>query len=268
VLTGTIKLKGDPPNRAALNKRLAEMMKQKDTEYCLKCNDTEKTQQAYRLGGRDDRQVGNIFVWITPDTGSFFTVSYKQLEGARKHEVVLRQPHCAFIPHCSFLFSHYHPDPQRPRQTEPTGQIWKIVNDAEMCHNVNWTGGSRNKGENLTLVVGKDRIVDNLLPEMSPVIVRCNIHTWMSAYMRVVDTPYYAISLSDTLDSKDKVRKDDARFGTYEIKDPPAGKVRIRAWHERAGWLNKDGAKGEILELKAAGTTRKDFQLQVPREDR
>jgi hypothetical protein len=83
----------------------------------------------------------------------------------------------------------------------------------------------------------------------------------MKAYMRVVDTPYCAISLSDTLDGKDKVAKDSPKFGTYEIKNPPAGQVRIIAWHEAYGYLNKNGGKGEVIELKAEGMTRKDFEI-------
>lgn len=262
ILTGTIKLKGDPPDLDALNKRLLEEMKKKDTDYCLNCADSEKSQQGYRLGGRDNRQVGNVFVWIVPDKGSFFPISAKQLEEARKREVVLRQPHCAFIPHCMFLFSEYHPDPRKPKMTKPTGQVLKMVNDAQISHNTNWRG-SINKGDNVLLGVGKERIVDNLVPETAPISIACNIHPWMSAYLRVVDTPYYAISLSDTLDGKDKVAKDNSRFGTYEIKEPPTGKVRIIAWYETAGYLNKDGGKGEMIELKARATTVKDFELMV-----
>jgi hypothetical protein len=262
MLTGTIKLKGDSPDLDALNKRLLEEMKKKDIDSCLKCGDSEKTQQTYRLGGRDNRQVGNVFVWIVPDTGSFFPISEKQLEEARKREVVLRQPHCAFIPHCMFLFSQYHPDPRKPRMAKPTGQVLKIVNDAEIAHNINYSGGPRNPAGNIILP-GKARPhqVENWVAEMMVVNFKCNIHPWMNAYMRVVDTPYYAISLSDTLDGKDKAAKDSPKFGTYEIKEPPAGKVRILAWHEAFGYLNKNGGKGEVIELKAGGTTRKDFEL-------
>lgn len=261
MLTGTIKLQGDPPDIDALNKRLLEEMGRKDTEYCLKCAESEKTQQFYRLGGRDNRQVGNVFVWLLPDAGSFFPVSDKQLEEARKREVKVRQPHGAFIPHCLFLFSRYHPDPDNRRRLQPTGQVLKIVNDADISHNTNWAGGSKNRGENVILARRTDRTVDNLVPEMKEVDIRCNIHPWMSAYVRVVDTPYYAISLSDTLDGKDKVAKDNLRFGTYEIDNPPTGKVRIFAWHEKGGYLNKNGSKGEVIELKGKGTTRKDFEM-------
>lgn len=264
VLTGIIKLKGDPPDLDALNKQHLVQMKNKDFDYCSKCDDSEKTQQRYRLGGRDNRQVGNVFVWLVPDTGSFFPVSEKQLEEARKHEVKVRQPHCAFVPHCMFLFSRYRPDRQNPRQLQPTGQVFTIVNDADITHNVNFTGGAKNPGQNIILAAKSSRSkIDNLVPEMKEVTIRCNIHPWMSAYLRVVDTPYYAITLSDTLDGKDKVAKDNPKFGTYEIKNPPAGKVRIFAWHEACGYLNKDGGKGEVIELKAGRTTRKDFELTV-----
>jgi hypothetical protein len=168
VLTGTIKLKGDPPDLEALNKRLLEAMKQKNTDYCLKCDDTEKTQQTYRLGGCDNRQVGNVFVWIIPDKSSFFPISEKQLEEARKRKVVLRQPHCAFIPHCLFLLSEYHPNPEKPRDSEPAGQVLEIVNDAKIGHNTNWSG-RRNKGDNVILASEKVRNIDNLMPEAAPV---------------------------------------------------------------------------------------------------
>lgn len=261
VLTGVIKLSGDPPDIDALNKRLLEAMKLKDADYCCKCDDSEKTQQAFRLGGRDNRRVGNVFVWITPVAGSFFPISEKQLEEARKREVKVRQPRCAFVPHCLFLFSQYRPDPQNPRRLQPTGQVLKLVNDADISHNVNYTGGSRNPGGNHLMASKTDDVVNNLVPEAKEVTIKCNIHPWMNAYLRVVDTPYYAISLSDTLDGKDKVARDNAKFGTYEIENPPAGKVCIRAWHEVCGYLNRNGGKGEVLEVKAKGPTRKDFAM-------
>ncbi|HEY7154950.1 MAG TPA: MJ0042-type zinc finger domain-containing protein [Gemmataceae bacterium] len=262
VLMGTITLEGEPPDLEALNKQLLEEMKKKDTEFCSKCADSEKTQQVYRLGGRDNRQLGNVFVWLLPDAGSFFPISEKQLEEVRKREVILRLPHCAFIPHCMFLFSKYRPDPQSPRMVKPTGQVFKIVNDAEITHNVWYKGGPKNPGVNITLAAhSPPRMVDNLYPEAGPGVIGCNIHPWMKAYMRVVDTPYCAISLSDTLDGKDKVAKDSPKFGTYEIKNPPAGQVRIIAWHEAYGYLNKNGGKGEVIELKAEGMTRKDFEI-------
>ncbi len=105
--------------------------------------------------------------------------------------------------------------------------------------------------------------MDNLVPEANEVTVKCNIHPWMKGYVRVVDTPYYAISHSDTLDGKDKVEKNNTNFGTYEIKGLPAGKVRVIAWHEECGYLNKGSGQGEEIEIKADGATEKDFEATV-----
>jgi hypothetical protein len=123
VLRGKITLKGPPPDLKALTTKLLEAIAKKDEKACcLKGNDFEKTPQEYRLGGRDGKQVGNVFVWLVPEPGYFFEISDKQLDEAKKKEVVLRQPHCAFIPHCAVLFPRYHPDPENPRKFEATGQ--------------------------------------------------------------------------------------------------------------------------------------------------
>jgi hypothetical protein len=264
ILRGKIMLTGEAPDEEKLTKQLREAIGRKvdQKDYCLKCEDFEKSQQLYRLGGPENDQVGNVFVWIAPEIGSFFTIDDKQLEEARKREVVLRQPHCAFIPHCAVLFSQYHPDPQKARIRKPTGQRLKIVNDAEIAHNVNWRGGPRNPGENILMGVKSERIFENFVPEMTPIVIRCNIHPWMDAYVRVFDHPYATLSLAEP-----KAKKESKDFGTYEIKYVPAGKARIFAWHERAGWLNKEQGKGEPIELKDGAMTVKDFELETPQKD-
>jgi hypothetical protein len=263
VLKGRITLKGSP-DVTALTKSLQEKIEAKkdDKDYCLKGSESEKTEQEYRLG--ENKQLGNVFVWIKPETGTFFKVSDKQLSELKNSKVKIRQPHCAFIPHSAFLFSQYHTDPAKPTAgLKPTGQVLEVVNDAEISHNTNWSGGARNKGDNVLLAKGKDRLVDNLVPEPREVTIKCNIHPWMDAYLWVVDTPYYAISHSDTLDGKDKVEKDDAKFGAFEIKNLPVGKVRVLAWHEKAGWLNKGEGKGEVIEIAEGKETTKDFEAEA-----
>lgn len=256
VLKGKIVLKGSP-NTEELTKLLRDKIKMKDTDYCMKGSESETTGQEYRIG--KDNTLGNVFVWIIPDSGTFFKVEDSQLKALEK-EVKIHQPHCAFIPHCAFLFSRYKSDPKNPRASQPTGQVLKIANDATIGHNTNWTGGSRNKGDNVLLGPNLDRTVDNLVPEAKEVTIKCNIHPWMDGYLRVVDTPYYDISNSDTLDGKDKVEKSDPKFGTYEIKNLPAGKVRVIAWHEKCGYLNKETGKGEVIEIQKDKETTKDFE--------
>ena len=258
VLKGKITLKGSP-DLAALTKKLqADIAAKTDSkDYCMKGSETEITEQEYRIG--DNKQLGNVFVWIMPDTGTYFKVSKDRLDEAKKNPVVVRQPHCAFIPHCAVLFSQYRPDGKGKPQ--PTGQVLEVKNDSSISHNTNWKGGAKNPGDNVIIKAeDKPREVTNLVPEASPVTIKCNIHGWMDAYLRVVDTPYYAISHSDTLDGKDKVKKDDPTFGTYEIKNLPTGKVKVLAWHEKVGWLNKGEGKGEAIDIAEGKETEKNFE--------
>ncbi len=54
------------------------------------------------------------------------------------------------------------------------------------------------------------------------VSVLCNIHSDMSAYIMVVETPYYAVS---------------DKQGRYRIKDVPAGTYSVHVWHESGASL-------------------------------
>lgn len=256
VLKGKITLKGKP-DLTALTNQLHDEMKKKDTEYCMKGTEPETTEFTFRVS--DKGLLGNVFVWVVPAPGTFFKVDKKQLDELPK-TVDTHQPHCAFLPHCLFHFPEYKSDPKNPRARKQTGQTWVIHNDATVGHNTNFAGGSKNKGENLTLAAKSEKKIDNLQPDSKEVTISCNIHPWMRGYMWVVDTPYYAVSHSDTYEGKSKVEKSDPKFGTYEIKGLPAGKVRVIAWHEKLGYLNQGGGKGEEIEIKADGATEKDFE--------
>lgn len=50
------------------------------------------------------------------------------------------------------------------------------------------------------------------------VALLCNVHAEMSAYVLVLETPYDAVSAKD---------------GGYTLKNLPAGKYTVTAWHER-----------------------------------
>jgi hypothetical protein len=108
----------------------------------------------------------------------------------------------------------------------------------------------------------RELVVNNLVPEMNPIIIKCNINPWMDAYVRVFDHPYATVSRAEP-----DAKKESKDFGTYEIKYVPAGKARIFAWHERAGWLNKGEGKGEPIDLRDGALTAKDFELEVPKKD-
>ena len=75
------------------------------------------------------------------------------------------------------------------------------------------------------------------------VVLGCNIHDKMIAYVKVVDTPHYA--------------KTDAA-GTARIELPAAGKYTVTAWH----YNQTAAAKGvETVAVKAEGNTPLRFAL-------
>ena len=49
------------------------------------------------------------------------------------------------------------------------------------------------------------------------VVLLCNVHPAMEAFIVVLETPYFAVSAKD---------------GSYEIKNVPAGKHMLKVWHE------------------------------------
>jgi plastocyanin len=116
------------------------------------------------------------------------------------------------------------------------GQVLEVRNDDSLLHNVHsvTTGGNR-------FNVGQPRagVVDSFKMKNEEVMMRlgCDIHSWMTAYVGVVNNPYFAVT--------------DAT-GSFEIRNVPPGTYTIDAWHERFGAVKKS--------VKVtAGTVNLDF---------
>lgn len=68
----------------------------------------------------------------------------------------------------------------------------------------------------------------------------CNIHAEMSAFVLVLDNPYFSVT---------------GKEGVYKIENVPPGKYRLIAWHEKLETETKD------FEIKAGTTTNVNFAL-------
>jgi plastocyanin len=82
-------------------------------------------------------------------------------------------------------------------------------------------------------------------PEAGIVRIYCNVHSSMSGFVVVSDTPWFAQAAGD---------------GTFLIKDVPPGNYRLHAWHERAKEVvtidvavPPQGLTGIAVELDASG---------------
>ena len=77
--------------------------------------------------------------------------------------------------------------------------------------------------------------------------ITCDVHRWMTAYVGVVDHPYFAVSGGQ---------------GTFRIDGIPAGHYSIRAWHERYGTSTQSvdvaGGNAAIVEFIYTGSEKPD----------
>lgn len=69
------------------------------------------------------------------------------------------------------------------------------------------------------------------------VALLCNVHPEMSAYIVVVETPYFAVT---------------GRDGTFEIRGVPPGSYTLKVWHEKS----RSGGTPVVVGLKKAATVR------------
>jgi hypothetical protein len=237
-ITGKVTLKGDKPDIEKLNKELQAKMKEKDEAHCLSADakPEEKEQQTWRID--DKGGVANVFVWISPPKGKFFHVD--PAKKTWEDEVVIDQPHCAFMPHVVVTFPFYKDD--SGKKVETNQKFWVKNSSPDINHNTNVAGGF-----NETIPAkGAPKLVVGLEPSSKPVFIKCDIHTWMNSYAGVFDHPYATTTKKD---------------GTFEIKNVPVGaEVLIYAWHESDHYLNADGAKGEKIKLDAKP---KDFTIEA-----
>ena len=70
----------------------------------------------------------------------------------------------------------------------------------------------------------KGKSARQLLTKPGVVVVRCEIHTGMKAYILVVPNPYFAVP---------------GRDGVFEIPDVPPGTYTVKAWHPDFGYQER-----------------------------
>lgn len=142
---------------------------------------------------------------------------------APKDPVVLDQVNLMFVPHVLPVL---------------VGTTVAFPNSDEVRHNVFSPSPARrfNLG---TYPKGVARTVTFDKP--GEVALLCNVHAEMSAYVVVVETPYFAVSAKD---------------GSYTIRNVPPGKYVLKTWHEKLKPQMKE------VEVPADGSVTVDFELR------
>ena len=181
--------------------------------------------------------VKNVFVWLihkdippNPSDPVPPLAIHPSLREIKSKNVEMDQPCCMFEPHALCM-----------RQ----GQVLLAKNSSTIAHNFHWSGlPNKNPGGNSIVVAGGELKIGDLVADRVPVKISCDIHPWMSGWVRVFDHPYFALTDKD---------------GRFEIKNAPAGPCRLVTWQEDVGWAVGDmgaapGRYGMLIDIPAGKT--------------
>jgi len=163
--------------------------------------------------------LDNVFVYVKDGLGNYYF-------DAPATPVTLDQKGCNYSPHVFGV---------------RTGQSLEIVNSDPTLHNVN-AMAHVNQSFNLAQAIqGMKNAKVFTAPEVM-VRIKCDVHSWMTAYAGVLSHPYFAVTASG---------------GTFELKNLPAGTYTIEAWHEKLG------TQAQSVTLAAKETKNISFSFKV-----
>jgi hypothetical protein len=210
-ITGLVKFTGEKPPRRTLEVMLGNA-------YCKEhCQGVAPVDERWVFGKNGDQDtLQNVFVYVS-----------KGLEGKKfevpKDPAVLDQVGCRYTPRVLGLM---------------TGQTLEIRNSDGTLHNV--MGNFRlNKAFNEGMSV-KGGKLEKVFPNRElRVDVRCFMHTWMVAWVHILDHPFFAVTGAD---------------GTFTLRGLPAGEYEISAIHEAGSFVCDPGSVHVTL---AEGKTQK-----------
>ena len=180
----------------------------KDQETC----GTEKVMETIKASGNN---LGNVVVWIE---GIAKGKDWPKGEGS------IDQKECHYVPHIQAL---------------PVGVNLEIVNSDPVLHNIH-----AYVGEDTLFNIAQPKQGDKAPKKLSktgPVELKCDVHSWMHAWVFVAGNPYFAVT------------KDD---GTFSLGDVPPGTYKVKAWHESLGQKEADVTVAE------KGTATADFAFE------
>jgi plastocyanin len=225
VLKGRIVIDGESPKIELIT----AMAKHNDAEKsCLApdATETEKIVQTWILAP-DKKGVANVVIKLLPPAGKKF----KDIAPASK-EVVMDQPHCAFVPHVVALVP---------------GQTLLMKNSAKVAHNTKTSVDPTSGNENKSQTIPPDGFVTfDFNPQKNPISIACDFHPWMTGLVFVNDSPYVAVTDKD---------------GNFEIKNVPTGvELTVVGFHENG---EVEGAKDGQKKTFVAGANTLDLKVKA-----
>jgi plastocyanin len=196
-ITGRVAFEGTPPPNAAI--------RMGSDPFCASAHKDGAVAQTYLV---DNGGLDNVFVYVKDGLGN------KYLFDTPTEAVTLDQQGCEYKPHVLGL---------------RVGQPLQIVSSDNTTHNVH-SIPETNREFNLGYpVAGMKQTVTFTAPEVL-IPFKCDVHSWMNAYIGVVNHPYFAVT---------------AGGGAFELGGVPAGTYTIEAVHEKLGRQSQSVTLGE-----------------------
>ncbi|NIR50611.1 hypothetical protein GWO43_18885 [candidate division KSB1 bacterium] len=162
-------------------------------------------------------QYSEVFVVSEDNHGlKNVVITLVDAEGEKKsgggQTATLNQEGCRYIPHVQAL---------------PVGTELEILNNDGILHNVHaYFDGLDPKNTVFNKAQPKFlKKITQKLDKVGTYYFKCDVHDHMSAYIAVMDHPFYAVT---------------DESGKFTITDVSPGSYKVRAWHEALGTLEKE----------------------------
>ena len=120
------------------------------------------------------------------------------------------------------------------------GQPVNIVNSDPVTHNIHPLA-QVNREWNHSQGAGEPPILRRFPRPEVMIRVKCNIHSWMRAYIGVLPHPYFAVTGED---------------GAFEIRNVPPGNYTLEVWQETLGTQDR------AITVTPSGKIQADFTLK------
>jgi hypothetical protein len=203
-----------PPQRNLVERGKAP----KDSEVCAKEDAVPSRELAV---DPLTKGVAHGFAYLVKPKGSN-PEALKELL-AKSPKAVLDQKNCEFTPYVQAI-----------HQDQPL----VIKSSDPINHNVRYAAFTNSSFNQILGPNGQLEV--KLIAERRPIIVACDIHSWMKSYLMVFDHTFFAVTGPD---------------GSFEIKGVPMGEQNLVLWQEKVGYVNPEKAKGIAVTVKAGAIT-------------
>jgi hypothetical protein len=159
------------------------------------CGSGELRSETYVV---DNGGLKNVFVYIKDGLGN------KYVFDTPTEPVKIDQKGCHYTPHVVGV-----------RTTQPL----EVINSDNTLHNVHGMPKANPEFNQGQMIAGMKNDFTFNAPEVL-IPLKCDVHSWMNAYIGVVDHPYFAVT---------------GDGGAFELRGVPPGTYSVEAVHEKLG---------------------------------